>query len=42
MDYIKNINIEQPEIEPSDNIINPDEEEEEEKKLMIMKMKIII
>ena len=31
MDYIKNINIEQPEIDPSDNIINPDEEEEEEK-----------
>ena len=30
MDYIKNINIEQPEIDPSDNIINPDEEEEEE------------
>ena len=30
MDYIKNINIEQPEIDPSDNIINPDEEEEEQ------------
>ena len=30
MDYIKNINIEQPEIDPSDNIINPDDEEEEE------------
>ena len=33
MDYIKNINIEQPEIDPSDNIINPDEEEEEEEKI---------
>ena len=31
MEYIKNINIEQPEIDPSDNIINPDDEEEEEK-----------
>jgi serine/threonine protein kinase len=30
MDYIKNISIEQPEIDPSDNIINPDEEEEEQ------------
>ena len=29
MEYIKNINIEQPEIDPSDNIINPDEEERE-------------
>ena len=26
MEYIKNINIEQPEIDPSDNIINPEEE----------------
>ena len=31
MEYIKNVNIEQPEIDPSDNIINPEEEEEEEK-----------
>ena len=30
MEYIKNINIEQPEIDPSDNIINPDDDEEEE------------
>ena len=29
LDYIKNINIEQPDIDPSDNIINPDEDEEE-------------
>jgi serine/threonine-protein kinase HSL1 (negative regulator of Swe1 kinase) len=28
MEYIKNVNIEQPEIDPSDNIINPEEEEE--------------
>ena len=28
IDFIKNISIEQPEIDPSDNIINPDEEEE--------------
>ena len=28
MEYIKNINIEQPDIDPSDNIINPEEEEE--------------
>ena len=27
IDYIKNINIEQPEIDPSDNIINPEEKE---------------
>ena len=27
MEYIKNINIEQPDIDPSDNIINPEEEE---------------
>ena len=33
IDYIKNINIEQPEIDPSDNIINPYEEEEEEEKM---------
>ena len=33
MEYIKNINIEQPEIDPSDNIINPDDEEEEEEKI---------
>ena len=33
MEYIKNINIEQPEIDPSDNIINPEEEEEEEEKI---------
>ena len=29
LDYIKNIDIEQPDIDPSDNIINPDDEEEE-------------
>ena len=33
MEYIKNINIEQPEIDPSDNIINPDDDEEEEEKI---------
>ena len=33
MEYIKNVNIEQPEIDPSDNIINPEEEEEEEEKI---------
>ena len=31
LEYVKNINIEQPDIDPSDNIINPDDDEEEEK-----------
>jgi serine/threonine protein kinase len=30
MEYIKNINIEQPEIDPSDNIINPEKKEEKD------------
>ena len=32
IEYIKNINIEQPEIDPSDNIINPEKKEEKEEK----------